>query len=63
MIILKDKQDKIFDMFDTAKEFKTFIIGSLKEFEKDMGEKLTSNNFGENLKMYQEMTITKVGIK
>lgn len=63
MIILKDKEGKIFEMFDTAKEFKTFIIESLKEFEKDMDEKLISNNFGENLEMYQEMTITKVDIK
>lgn len=72
MIILKDEENEIVNLFDTAAEFKAYIEKSLNEMEKDMladGEGKIFNtdierqSFYRQLKMYCDMTCETVEIK
>ena len=72
MIILKDDENAIVNLFDTATEFKAYIEQSLNEMEEGMladGEGTIFNtdieeqSFYRQLAMYLEMTCETVEIK
>lgn len=72
MIILKDEENAIVNLFDTAKEFKEYIEMTLNEMEEGMianGEGTIFNtdieeqSFYSQLAMYLEMTGETVEIK
>ena len=72
MIILKDEDNEIVNLFDTAAEFKAYIEQSLNEMEKGMladGEgqifntDIEKQSFHRQLAMYLDMTCETVEIK
>lgn len=72
MIILKDEDNEIINLFDTAAEFKAYIEQTLNEMEEDLladGEGTIFNtdieeqSFHRQLKMYCDMTCETVEIK
>lgn len=72
MIILKDEDNEIINLFDTAAEFKAYIEQTLNEIEEGMladGEGTIFNtdieeqSFYSQLNMYCEMTCETVEIK
>ena len=72
MIILKDEENAIVNLFDTAAEFKAYIFEALKTMEKGMiadGEgtifntDIETQSFYSQLNMYCEMTCETVEIK
>jgi N-acetylglutamate synthase/N-acetylornithine aminotransferase len=72
MIILKDEENAIVNLFDTAKEFKEYILEVLNEMEKGMiadGEGTIFNTdieeqgFHNQLAMYLDLTDETVEIK
>ena len=72
MIILKDEENEIVNLFDTAKEFKAYIEQTLKSMENDMiadGEGTIFNtdieeqSFCNQLRQYLDMTCETVEIK
>lgn len=72
MIILKDEENEIVDLFDTAAEFKAYIEQTLNEMEKGMfadgagqifNTDIEEQSFYNQLEMYLEMTCERVEIK
>ena len=72
MIILKDEDNEIVNLFDTAAEFKAYIEQTLNEMEEGMladGEgkifntDIEEQSFYSQLKMYCDMTCETVEIK
>ena len=72
MIILKDEDNDIVNLFDTVAEFKAYIEQTLNEMEKDMladglgqifNTDIEEQSFYSQLNMYCEMTCETVEIK
>jgi hypothetical protein len=72
MIILKDEENKIVNLFDTAKDFKEYIEQTLNEMEEDLlangkgtifNTDIEEQSFCKQLRQYLDMTCETVEIK
>lgn len=72
MIIIRNEENEIVDLFDTVNEFKVYIEQTLNEMEEGLladglgtifNTNIEKQNFYNQLKMYQEMTENKIEVK